>query len=197
MADTRFLLVGLGNPGGEYDLTRHNVGFLFLDYLAQRSGCRIDGKKMDGLYAQKQVFGGQVIFLKPQTYMNRSGQSVRAFVDYFKIPSERILVVHDDLDLAAGRIKVVGKGGAGGHNGIRSITQHLGTADFARLKIGIGRPVLNEQGQGQPVDKFVLSRMNADEIALFEQRFAIVGEAVEIFVREGINRCMNQINGRF
>lgn len=196
MADTRFLLVGLGNPGGEYDLTRHNVGFLFLDYLAQRSGCRIDAKKMDGLYGQKQAFGGQVIFLKPQTYMNRSGQSVRAFVDYFKISRERILVVHDDLDLAAGRIKIVSKGGAGGHNGIRSLTQHLGTADFARMKIGIGRPGRNEQGQGQPVDKFVLSRMNADEIALFESRFDIVEEAVEIFVREGINRCMNQINGR-
>lgn len=197
MADTRFLLVGLGNPGGEYDLTRHNVGFLFLDSLADRSGCRVDSKKMDGLYVQKQVFGGQIIFLKPQTYMNRSGQCVRAFVDYFKIPKERILVFHDDLDLGPGRIKVVSKGGAGGHNGIRSLAQHLGTTDFARVKIGIGRPVSNVQGQGQPVEKFVLSRMNADEIALFEARFDIVEEAVELFVRAGIERCMNQINGRF
>lgn len=197
MADTRFLLVGLGNPGGEYDLTRHNVGFIFLDCLAARSGCRVDSKKMDGLYGQKQAFGAQVIFLKPQTFMNRSGQCVRAFVDYFKIPRERILVLHDDLDLGAGRIKVVSKGGAGGHNGIRSIVQHLGTPDFARVKIGIGRPVANAQGQGQPVDKFVLSRMGADEIALFEKRFDVVEEAVELFVRVGGDRCMNQINGRF
>jgi len=197
MADTRFLLVGLGNPGGEYDLTRHNVGFVFLDYLAERSGCRVDSKKMDGLFAQSQAFGAQVIFLKPQTYMNRSGQCVRAFVDYFKIPRERILVVHDDLDLAAGRIKVVSKGGAGGHNGIRSLVQHLGTADFGRVKIGIGRPASNAQGQGQPVDKYVLSRMSAEEIAVFEKRFDIVEEAVELFVRQGIDRCMNQINGRF
>ncbi|MGD9950364.1 MAG: aminoacyl-tRNA hydrolase [Desulfobulbus sp.] len=196
MADTRFLLVGLGNPGREYDLTRHNVGFFFLDYLAEKFGCRVDSRKMDGLYGQGQAFSGQILFLKPQTYMNRSGQSVRAFADYFKIPKERILVFHDDLDLAAGRIKVVSKGGAGGHNGIRSIAQHLGTANFARVKIGIGRPVLNDQGQGQPVDQFVLSRMGADEIILFEKRFDLVEATVELFVRDGIDRCMNRINRR-
>jgi PTH1 family peptidyl-tRNA hydrolase len=129
--------------------------------------------------------------------MNRSGGSVRAFADYFKIPKGRILVLHDDLDLATGRIKVVGKGGAGGHNGIRSIAQHLGGADFARVKIGIGRPPQNEQGRGQPVDRYVLSRMHSDEMQLFEQRFAVVEEAVELFVCDGIDRCMNSINGRF
>nr|WP_320011808.1 aminoacyl-tRNA hydrolase [uncultured Desulfobulbus sp.] len=196
MADTRFLLVGLGNPGAEYELTRHNVGFIFLDYLAERAGCRIDGQKMDGLYGQARAFGNQLLYLKPQTYMNRSGKSVRAFADYFKIPKERIMVLHDDLDLATGRIKVVGKGGAGGHNGIRSLGQHLGCSDFARIKIGIGRPPQNEQGQGQPVDRYVLSKMGTDEIRLFEQRFDIVEEAVELFVRDGIDRCMNSINGR-
>jgi len=197
MADTRFLLVGLGNPGREYDLTRHNVGFIFLDFLAQRSGCSVDSRKLDGLYGQARAFGGQIVFLKPQTYMNRSGQSVRAFADYFKIPKERILVLHDDLDLAPGRIKVVSKGGAGGHNGIRSVAQHLGATDFARIKIGIGRPVRNELGQGQPVDQFVLSKMAPDELVLFEQRYDAVEEAVELFVRDGIERCMNLINGRF
>ncbi|MDD2467353.1 MAG: aminoacyl-tRNA hydrolase, partial [Desulfobulbus sp.] len=128
--------------------------------------------------------------------MNRSGQSVRAFIDYFKISLTRVLVLHDDIDLGAGRIKVVGKGGAGGHNGIRSIAQHLGTSDFARMKIGVGRPVLNDQGQGQPVDQFVLSRMGADEIDLFEKRQNIVEEAVELFICNGIDRCMNRINGR-
>ena len=196
MADTRYLLVGLGNPGSEYEQTRHNVGFIFLDHLAQQAGCQVDGQKMDGLYAQVRSFGSQLLFLKPQTYMNRSGKSVRAFADYFKIPKERILVLHDDLDLATGRIKVVSKGGAGGHNGIRSIAQHLGGTDFSRIKIGIGRPPHNEQGQGQPVDRYVLSRMHDDEIQLFAQRFDLVDEAVELFVRDGIARCMNSINGR-
>ncbi|MGE4559302.1 MAG: aminoacyl-tRNA hydrolase [Desulfobulbus sp.] len=196
MADTRFLLVGLGNPGREYELTRHNIGFFFLDCLAGKAGSRVESRKMDGLYGQGRVLGNQVLFLKPQTYMNRSGQCVRAFVDYFKIPLKQMLVLHDDIDLAAGRIKVVGKGGAGGHNGIRSIAQHLGTFDFARMKIGVGRPLLDDQGQGQPVDQYVLSRMGADEIALFEKRQDIVEQAVELFVRDGVDRCMNRINGR-
>ncbi|MDD2462984.1 MAG: aminoacyl-tRNA hydrolase, partial [Desulfobulbus sp.] len=110
MADTRFLFVGLGNPGREYDLTRHNIGFYFLDYLAERSNCRVESRKMDGLYGQGQAYGSQILLLKPQTYMNRSGQSVRAFIDYFKISLTRVLVLHDDIDLGAGRIKVVGKG---------------------------------------------------------------------------------------
>lgn len=196
MADSRFLLVGLGNPGREYDLTRHNIGFYFLDHLAGRSGCRAESSKMDGFYGHGQAFGAQILFLKPQTYMNRSGQCVRAFVDYFKISPERIFVLHDDIDLAAGRIKVVSKGGAGGHNGIRSITQHLGRSDFARMKIGVGRPILNEQGQGQPVDQYVLSRMGDTEILVFENRRDLVEQAIELFVRNGIDRCMNRINGR-
>ena len=196
MADPRFLFVGLGNPGREYHLTRHNIGFLFLDFLAESAGCRIESQKMHGLYCLGQAFGGQIIFLKPQTFMNRSGQCVRAYVDYFKVPLPHLLVLHDDIDLAPGRIKVVARGGAGGHNGIRSIGQHLGGTDFARLKIGVGRPAVDEQGQGPPVEKFVLSRMGEDEIALFEQRRSMVEQAVELFIDQGIERCMNQINGR-
>lgn len=196
MADPRFLLVGLGNPGREYHLTRHNIGFLFLDFLAERAGCPIESPKMQGLYCQGRAFGGQIILLKPQTFMNRSGQCVRAYVDYFKVPLSHLFVFHDDIDLAPGRIKIVSRGGAGGHNGIRSIGQHLGNTDFARLKIGVGRPSLDEQGQGQPVDRFVLSRMGDDEIALFAQRQPLVEQAVELFIGHGIERCMNQINGR-
>jgi PTH1 family peptidyl-tRNA hydrolase len=106
------------------------------------------------------------------------------------------LVLHDDIDLDPGRIKIVSKGGAGGHNGIRSIGQHLGTFDFARMKIGVGRPTVDEQGQGQPVDRFVLSRMGDEELALFEHRRPLVRQAVELFTAHGIERSMNQINGR-
>lgn len=196
MAESKFLLVGLGNPGQDYHLTRHNIGFLFLDYLVELAGGSAESRKMDGLYCQRSFCGRQVLFLKPQTYMNRSGQSVRAFIDYFKIPLQHLLVFHDDIDLAGGRLKVVSKGGAGGHNGIRSIAQHLGTSDFARLKIGVGRPEVNGQGQGQAVDKFVLSRMNEAELQLFEQRRPLVRQVAELFIQEGVATCMNRINGR-
>jgi len=196
MADRRFLLAGLGNPGREYQLTRHNIGFLFIDHIADRCGWRVDSLKMQGCYCQGRAWGGQIFLLKPQTYMNRSGECIRCFLDYFKIPWEHFLVLHDDIDLAAGRVKLVARGGAGGHNGIRSIIQHLGTQDFARMKIGTGRPPTGPEETSQPIDQFVLSRLSGDEQILFDQRQSLITEAVELFVREGIDVCMNRINGR-
>jgi peptidyl-tRNA hydrolase, PTH1 family len=196
MADFRFLFVGLGNPGRDYHLTRHNIGFFFVDYLAGTQGWQAGALKMQGLYCQGRAFDAQIFVVKPQTYMNRSGECVRSFIDFFKIPKEHLLVLHDDIDLQPGRIKVVSRGGAGGHNGIRSIVQHIGTQDFARLKIGIGRPLVTSEGAGQPVDQFVLSRISEEEMVLYDQRKALVGKAVELFVREGIDVCMNRINGR-
>ena len=196
MADRRFLLAGLGNPGREYHLTRHNIGFLFIDQIADHHGWRVDSLKMHGLHCQGRAWGAQIFLLKPQTYMNRSGECIRSFLDYFKIPHDHLLVLHDDIDLAAGRIRLVARGGSGGHNGIRSIIQHLGTQDFARMKIGIGRPHAELEEQGQPVDQFVLSRLTGDEQTLFDQRQSLVAEASELFVREGIEVCMNRINGR-
>ena len=134
-------------------MTRHNIGFFFVDYLAGIQGLQAETLKMQGLYCQGHAFGAQFFFVKPQTYMNRSGECVRSFTDYFKIPRENLLVLHDDIDLSAGRIKMVSKGGAGGHNGVRSIAQHIGTQDFARMKIGIGRPLVSSEGSGQPVDR--------------------------------------------
>jgi PTH1 family peptidyl-tRNA hydrolase len=196
MVDSRFLFVGLGNPGREYHLTRHNIGFFFIDYLAGVHGWRADSLKMQGMFCRGPAYGGQIFLVKPQTYMNRSGECVRNFVEYFKIPLEHILVLHDDIDLSAGRIKIVSKGGAGGHNGIRSLAQHLGTQNFGRMKIGIGRPIVNEEQQGQPVDQFVLSKMTETELLLFQKKENLVEEAVSLFVREGINTCMNRINGQ-
>jgi len=190
------LFAGLGNPGREYHLTRHNVGFFFIDYLASRQGWQADALKMQGLYCQGRAYGAQIFLVKPQTFMNRSGECIRSFVDYFKIPLEHLLVLHDDIDLPAGRIKLVSGGGAGGHNGVRSIVQHIGMKEFGRMKIGIGRPLAPPEGGGQPVDKFVLSRMSDAELRVFEQRQPLVEEAVDLFVREGIGFCMNRINGR-
>jgi len=196
MADSSFLLIGLGNPGRDYHLTRHNIGFFFVDYFAGVNGWRVDTVKMQGLFCQGRAYGVQVFCLKPQTFMNRSGVCVRSFIDYFKVPLEHILVLHDDIDLDAGRIKIVSKGGAGGHNGIRSIAQHLGTQNFARMKIGIGRPGCSVEGQGQPVDQFVLSKMTDAEMLVFRQREVMVEEAIALFVQKGIDVCMNKINGR-
>ena len=196
MADSRFLFVGLGNPGREYHLTRHNIGFFFIDYLAEVKGWRLETLKFQGLFGQGRICGAQVFCLKPQTYMNRSGECVRSFVDYFKIPLEHMLILHDDLDLSPGRLKIVSRGGAGGHNGVRSIAQHLGMQSFARMKIGIGRPNEIAGGQGQPVDQFVLSKMTESELELFRQRENLVDEAVGLFVQEGVAICMNRINGR-
>lgn len=196
MADLKYLFVGLGNPGQEYFFTRHNIGFYFLDIFAQSNGWQIDAQKFKGVFSSGRLHGVQVFCVKPQNFMNRSGECVRSFLEYFKIPLERLLVLHDDLDLAVGRIKVVRNGGAGGHNGIRSIIQHLGCQGFARVKVGIGRPSPKENGQLQPVDQFVLSRMTADELEIFSQRRGLIEEALSLFVKEGIDVCMNKINGR-
>lgn len=196
MADSRFLLAGLGNPGPDYHLTRHNVGFFFLDHLAATAGWRIDALKMQGRFGQGRHQGSQVTLVKPQTYMNRSGECIRSFLEYFKIPLANLLVLHDDVDLDASRIKMVRSGGAGGHNGIRSIIQHLGTQNFARMKIGIGRPIVDAAGHGQPVDRFVLARLGEEEQRLLRERAGLVEEAVALFVEQGIDVCMNRINGR-
>ena len=196
MADQKYCLVGLGNPGSKYHLTRHNVGFFFLDLLVEQGRLAFNSEKMQGLFCHDRRSGGQLFYLKPQTYMNRSGECVQPFADYFKIPVDHILVLQDDIDLPLGRIKVIAQGGAGGHNGIRSLAQRLGTHAFARLKIGIGRPIVHEGEEAQPVEAFVLSRFNQTELAVLHRLYSSVQEAVDLFVREGVAPCMNKINRR-
>ena len=196
MGDTGYLIVGLGNPGSKYELTRHNAGFLALDYFADRHGFSLVSEKWQGVYCRDHLAGFRILLVKPQTFMNKSGECVARFADFYKIQPANILVVHDDLDLPSGRIKVVAGGGAGGHNGIRSIISHLGTPDFARLKLGIGRPERNEQGQGGPVDRYVLAGFSDAQFALFNERLPLVKEAIELFIEQGIDTCMNRINGR-
>jgi len=196
MSDSGYLIVGLGNPGRKYEMTRHNAGFLALDYFADQHGFTIKSTKWQANYCRERFVDNSLLLVKPQTFMNKSGQAVTSFVDFYKIAQENILIVHDDLDLPAGRIKVVKRGGAGGHNGIRSIISHLGTSDFARLKIGIGRPPRNEQGQGVPVDRYVLASFDDSDFSLFKENLPLIDEAVDLFVSEGPDACMNTINGR-
>lgn len=196
MADTSYLLIGLGNPGAQYELTRHNAGFLALDDYADQHNCTLSQEKWNGLYTTERINGQRVILLKPQTFMNRSGECAARFVGFYQIPLKNILVIYDDLDLPKGKIKVAAKGGPGGHNGIRSLIQHLGSSDFSRLKIGIGRPERDEQGHGIPVDRYVLGNLNDEELTLLNERLPLVHEAVDLFLDQGVDKCMNMINGR-
>ena len=164
MADSRYLVAGLGNPGPEYHLTRHNIGFLFLDHLAEVHGWQIDAAKMQGLYCQGRAHGCQVFYVKPQTFMNRSGQAVGALARFFKIPSENILVVHDELDLEPGQVKLKKGGGHAGHNGLRDIHAQLGTPDYWRLRLGIGHP-----GVKSEVVNWVLKKPSMDHRIAIEQ----------------------------
>lgn len=188
------LIVGLGNPGEKYEETRHNAGFLTLDYCALRLGLQMNTQKMQGVFGTTRLSENKVFFLKPQTFMNRSGECVQSFMKYFDITLENILVVHDDLDLAPGRVKIVQGGGAGGHNGIRSLIQHLGTKDFARLKIGIGHPRDNAETAQMPVEKFVLSRFSNGEWKMFQDNQTRIADGIDTFIESGVLSAMNLLN---
>ncbi|NOX79607.1 MAG: aminoacyl-tRNA hydrolase [Deltaproteobacteria bacterium] len=196
MPDRSVLIVGLGNPGPDYELTRHNAGFLAIDYFAGEVGQPITSEKWQGLFSRTRLSGKTVFLLKPQAFMNRSGECVARFATYFKIEPQHILVIHDDLDLEPGRIKIVARGGAGGHNGIRSVIRHLGASDFARIKIGIGRPPVSGHGSAMPVERFVLAAFTPAERDLFRRQLDLVAEGIRLFISQGIEVAMNSINGR-
>lgn len=163
------LIVGLGNPGPEYEQTRHNAGFWLVDNLANSlPGCRLQREtRFNALVAKTSIGGNEVWLLEPQTYMNRSGQSVGGLARFFKINPDEILVVHDELDLAPGSAKLKKGGSSGGHNGLKDITAALGTQDYWRLRLGIGHP--RSLGLQQPVADFVLHRARKEEQMLIEE----------------------------
>ncbi|MBI1308341.1 MAG: aminoacyl-tRNA hydrolase [Proteobacteria bacterium] len=167
------LIVGLGNPGKEYAGTRHNVGFMVADGLREAFGLPAFAKKCKGLASKGRVAGEDVVVLKPQTFMNVSGESVRAAVAFFKLKPSDVLVVHDELDVPLGQLKFKVGGGDAGHNGLKSITQHLGTPDYARLRFGIGRPVHKSQ-----VSDYVLEPFAPAEGLVAAERVAWVVENI-------------------
>jgi peptidyl-tRNA hydrolase, PTH1 family len=184
------LVVGLGNPGRQYEKTRHNVGFLFLDALAlERSSCWAKANGVKAMVAELNIQGNKVILLKPQAFMNLSGQPVGQVARYFKLAVEEILVVHDELDFNAGVIKLKKNGGHAGHNGLRSIISHLGSNDFYRLRIGIGRPSSREA-----VADYVLSEPPKDDLRLFD---LAINRGIVFFdqiVSGGATEAMSKIN---
>lgn len=184
------LVVGLGNPGREYAGNRHNVGAMVVDELGRRHGASWKGK-FSGQLAEVRVDGHRVGLLKPETYMNESGRSVGAAAAFFKVSPEAVLVVHDESDLELGRLQLRLGGGLAGHNGLRSIAQHLKTQEFLRLRVGVGRP---ERGDPRPLADWVLADFEAHEDA--EGLVARAADAVEMLDAEGVERAQVQVNRR-
>jgi PTH1 family peptidyl-tRNA hydrolase len=182
------LIVGLGNPGAEYDQTRHNIGFMVLDAAADRFGADIRRKKFTALTEEVTDGFNKLLLLKPQQYMNRSGRAVAEAVTFYKLPPEDILVVTDDLALDVGRIRLRASGSAGGHNGLKDISAALGTDAFARLRVGIG-----SRGSRRGAD-YVLSRFSADERAVIDDAVKTAADAVLCWAREGAEAAMTKYN---
>jgi PTH1 family peptidyl-tRNA hydrolase len=184
------LIVGLGNPGPQYANTRHNCGFMVVDRLAERWGIPLAlEKQFQGSYGEGFALGGKRRLLKPATYMNRSGEAVRAVLDWYKLDPRSVLVVYDDVDLPLGRLRLRGSGSAGGHNGMKSVIQHLGSEAFPRLRLGVGRPKGNQDMVGH-----VLGRFEPTEQAVLERVLRAAVEAVECCLQEGLRAAMNRFN---
>jgi len=183
------LVLGLGNPGSQYQGTRHNVGFAVTSELAQRHGLSLGRSGHRSLWGQGRVAGRTVIMAQPQTFMNLSGEAAQSLLGYFDLQPGRLIAVHDDLDLPLGRLKVSLGGGAGGHKGVASIIQRTGSPDFVRLKVGIGRPRYEE-----PIEKFVLSGFYADQRQLAEDMVLAAVDCLEVILSEGPPAAMQRFH---
>ena len=187
-----YIIVGLGNPGKEYAHTRHNVGFETIDILADRMGIEIEEKKHKGLCGKGILAGQKVILLKPQTYMNLSGDSVGEMAQFYKIPPENIIVINDDISLDVGIIRVRPKGSAGGHNGLKSIIYRLNSDTFPRVKMGVGAP----KHEDYDLADFVLGRFTKEEIPVMEDAIVKAEKAVAEIIKNGVQSAMNKYNGK-
>lgn len=186
-----WLIVGLGNPGSQYAKTRHNCGFRAIDILAETLSCKVDKLKFQGLYGQVVYRGKKLYLLKPQTYMNLSGRSVLQLSAYFNIPPQRIIVIFDDISLPPGRLRVRGDGSAGGHNGIKSIIQELGTQDFPRVKVGVGAKPHPEQDLAD----WVLSTFSASEEKALGPALENAAAAALFLTENSVADTANKYNG--
>ncbi len=182
------MIVGLGNPGGKYLKTRHNFGFMAIDRLAQHLEMECNRKKFQSLLCKKTIGQEEVILLKPQTFMNLSGAAVREAVNMYKCALQDLMVVCDDLDLPLGKIRIRRGGGCGGHRGLESIADGLGSTDFPRLKLGVGRPAVGDPGD------YVLSPFSREEEAMASEAAEKACQALKTWIFEGIDVCMNEFN---
>ena len=184
-----YIIAGLGNPTREYEKTRHNVGFDTIDVLADRLNTSVDEKKFKGLYGRGIIAGEKVILLKPQTFMNLSGESVREAADFYKVDPEHIIVIYDDISLDVGQLRIRKKGSAGGHNGIKNIIANLGTDVFPRIKIGVG-----EKPKKYDLADYVLGHFSKEDRELMEEGYDRADHAVGMILNGEIGAAMNQYN---
>ena len=185
--ETPLVIMGLGNPGPKYAGTRHNAGYMCVDLLAERAGISLNDKRKTAVLGEGRIEGKRVVLVKPRTFMNVSGEAVRYAMDRYRVRAESVLIVLDDLDLPLGRVRMRASGGSGGHNGLNSINAALGTQDYARLRIGIGRP------QGETVG-YVLGAFTPEEAPAAEAALGRGADAAEAWLTHGVNHAMDQYN---
>ena len=183
-----FLIVGLGNPGLQYENTRHNIGFKVIDNIAKEYNIEINRQKFKGVYGEGFINGEKVILLKPSTYMNLSGESIREVVDFYKLTNEDVIVIYDDISLDVGRLRIREKGSAGGHNGIKSIIAHLGTDVFPRIKVGVGQPDVD-------LVNYVLGKFSDKEMEVLSESIDASTKAVGEMIKDDVKTAMNKFNG--
>ena len=185
-----WLIVGLGNPGQKYEKTRHNMGFLTVDLLAEKAGVKLNKVKFKSAYNIMNFAGCKCLVMKPQTYMNLSGEAVREAVQFYKIPADHVLVIYDDVSLPVGKLRVRPTGSAGGHNGIKNIIAHLGTQDFPRVKIGTGAPA----GGGADMIDWVIGEPSKAEKKVLLESFERAIDAAACIIQNGCQKAMNDFN---
>lgn len=187
-----FVIVGLGNPGKKYENTRHNAGFMSIDALAEKYGINISEKKHKALCGTGVIEGNKVLLIKPQTFMNVSGESVRSVMDFYKIdPEEDMMVIYDDISLAPGNIRIRKKGSAGGHNGIKSIIAHAGTQNFMRIKVGVG-----EKPSGWDLADYVLGHFSEEDNQKLKDVMPDIIQAATLMVQGDVDKAMNDFNAK-
>ena len=185
-----WLLVCLGNPGKQYENTRHNIGFLTADEIERRSGVKINKLRYRALTGEVKLGGERVLVMKPQTYMNLSGEAVKLAGAFYKIPPERVIVISDDVSLPLGKLRIRANGSAGGHNGLKNIIQHLGTDAFPRIKVGVGAPAHPEH---EMVD-WVIGNFTPAEKKVVSEAVGKAADAVECLIEKGVSEAQNKFN---
>ena len=184
-----YIVAGLGNPGKEYAETRHNAGFMVMDYLAEKENIKIDRAKWNALFADATFCGKRVLFVKPQTFMNKSGEAIRDIAEFYKIPAEKIIIIYDDINFAPGVMRIRKKGSAGGHNGMKDIIYQLQTEEFPRFRIGVGA-----KPEGWQLYDWVLGKFSAEDIAEMKKSVENAYEALKLYFTEGIDAAMQKFN---
>lgn len=183
------IIIGLGNPGKKYERTRHNAGFMAVDEISRRTGIAVTQEKHHSLIGKGRICQDEAVLAKPQTYMNESGRAVAALLQDAYLEPDRLIVLHDELDLPLGTVRIKTGGGHGGHNGLRSIIENIGTSDFTRIRIGIGRPAA-----GMDAADYVLTSFGADERTIAAEATVRAADAVMAIVSDGVTGAMNAIN---